>query len=218
MAGESDLFLALRAGDVDAVRRAIEADPGRALCRDASGTSLLMTALYHKQFGLVESMLERIGSIDAWEAAALGRLHDLTAAAGRSHSVLTNRSPDGFTVLHLAAYFGHVDLTQWLIRHGAPIDAIAANPTLVRPLHSAVASGSARVALLLLDAGAEPNSSQRGGFTALHAAAHRGDADLVDLLLVRGADPQLACDDGRKPADFAREAGHQAIAARLTRN
>ena len=217
MEGESELFLALRAGDVDSVRRAIEAEPGRALCRDAAGASLLMTALYHRQFALVEFLLERVGGIDCFEAAALGRMNDLLSAAGRSHSVITNRSPDGFTVLHLAAYFGHVDLVQWLIRHGAPLDAVAGNPSLVRPLHSAVAAGSARIAMLLLDAGAEPHAPQRGGYTSLHAAAHRGDADLVDLLLSRGADPKLPCDDGRVPADFAREAGHAAIAARLSR-
>ena len=217
MPGESELFLALRAGDVDAIRRAIEAEPGRALCRDSSGTSLLMTALYHRQFGLVEFLLERVGTIDCFEAAALGRTYDLVSAAGRSHSVITNRSSDGFTVLHLASYFGHVDTVQWLLRHGAPVDAVAANPSLVRPLHSAVAAGSARIAMLLLDAGAEPNAPQHGGFTPLHAAAHRGDADLVDLLLARGGDPRCACDDGRKPTDFARDAGHAAIAARLSK-
>lgn len=217
MEGESELILALRAGDIDAIRRAIEAEPGRALSRDAVGTSLLMMALYHRQFGLVEFLLERVGTIDCFEAAALGRTYDLVSAAGRSRGVITSRSPDGFTLLHLAAHFGHVDTVQWLLKQGAPVDAVAANPGLARPLHSAVAAGSARIAMLLLDAGAEPNAPQRSGFTPLHAAAHRGDADLVDLLLARGSDPRCACDDGRKPADFARDAGHAAIAARLSK-
>lgn len=217
MASESDLFLALRAGDVDSIRRKVDAEPGRALARDSDGTSLLLQALYHREHTLVEFLLERLGSLDCWEAAALGRTNDVAAAAGHSHSVITNQSPDGYTVLHLASYFGHSELTRWLIRHGAAVDAVARNPTLVRPLHSAVAAGSARIVQILLRAGADPNAPQRGGFTPLHGAAHRGDADLVDLLLAQGADPRLASDDGRLAAQLAIDAGHQAIAARLAR-
>lgn len=217
MSSELDLFLALRAGDVESIKRAIEAEPGRALTRDADGTSLLLNALYHRHHDLVEFLLERIGAIDCFEAAALGRLNDLSTAATRSPSVVTSQSPDGFTLLHLAAYFGHADIAQWLIRQGAAVDAVARNPTLLRPLHSAVAAGSARVAILLLQSGADPDAPHRGGFTPLHSAAHRGDADLVDLLLAHGADLRRCAEDGRCAADFARQAGHEAIAARLSR-
>jgi ankyrin repeat protein len=217
MAEESELFLALRAGDDDAIRRAIEAEPGRALCRDADGNSLLMSALVHRRTELVAFLLERLGSLDCFEAAALGRLNDLATAASRSHSVITNQAPDGTTVLHIAAHFGHADLVSWLIRHGAPVDSVARNPSLSRPIHHAVAAGSARVAIALLQAGADPNGPQRGGYTPLHLAAHRGDADLVDLLVAHGADVNLPSDDRQLPADLARARGHLAIAARLTR-
>lgn len=217
MSADVDLFLSLRAGDVESIRRALAVDPARANAKDGDGISLLMMALYHRRGDLVEHLLSLVSSLDAWECAALGRTTDLFTLFARAPSTLTARSPDGFTLLHLAAYFGHADLAERLIRYGAAVDAVSANPSVVRPLHSAVAAGSVRVVQVLLDAGAELDAKQRGGWTPLHAAAHRGDADLVELLLRRGASPSETSDDGRTAADLARAQGHHAIAARLER-
>src|SRR5690606_16531179 len=139
---------------------------------------------------------------------------DLHALVERSHSAATNRSGDGYTVLHLAAFFGHDGIVADLIRRGAAVEAIAGNATLVRPLHSAVASGHLRIAERLLNAGADPNARQRAGFTPLHGAANAGAGDLVELLLGRGADPALRAADGRTPADLAREKGFEELAHR----
>ncbi|MBV9773233.1 MAG: ankyrin repeat domain-containing protein, partial [Gemmatimonadetes bacterium] len=67
----------------------------------------------------------------------------------------------------------------------------------------------------LLEAGADANARQHGGYTALHAAAMHGSGERVELLLAHGADPALPADDGRTAAGFARERGHAAVAARL---
>src|SRR5215218_1068702 len=55
----------------------------------------------------------------------------------------------------------------------------------------------------LLEAGADPNCVQQGGFTPLLAAAHADDAEMAALLLRHGADRGLAADDGRDPAAMA---------------
>lgn len=217
MPADSDLFLALRAGDIASIRAVLAVDPARALARDTDGVSLLMTALYHRSGELVEALLGLLSTIDPFECAALGRTTDLMSAMTRAPSTLTNRSPDGYTVLHLSAFFGHADTVDRLARYGAPIDAIAANPTLVRPLHSGVAAGSVRVVRILLEHGAEIDAPQRGGWTALHGAAHRGDSDMVELLLRSGASRGLAGEDGRDAAALAREAGHEALAKRIER-
>jgi uncharacterized protein len=88
----------------------------------------------------------------------------------------------------------------------------------IQPLHAATANGSAEAITLLLDAGADPNGRQRGGFTPLQARAQRGDAAMVRLLLDRGADPLLRSDDGRSAADLARASGHPELAALLEKN
>ncbi|MGH3061097.1 MAG: ankyrin repeat domain-containing protein, partial [Gaiellaceae bacterium] len=67
----------------------------------------------------------------------------------------------------------------------------------------------------LLARGADPNFEHGGGFTPLHAAAHHGSERLVELLLAHGGDRMRADDEGRTPAAYARQAGHEALAARL---
>ena len=68
----------------------------------------------------------------------------------------------------------------------------------------------------LLDAGAQVNARQHGGFTPLHEAAQNGDAELVALLLSRGARRSLTTDKELTAYDLAYEAGHHEIAARLS--
>jgi ankyrin repeat protein len=45
---------------------------------------------------------------------------------------------------------------------------------------------------MLLEAGADPNARQRGGFTAMDAAAALDDREMAELLLANGAGPPAA--------------------------
>jgi cytohesin len=65
---------------------------------------------------------------------------------------------------------------------------------------------------LLLEAGADPNARQEGGFMPLHAAAQNGDRESAEALLERGADASAATDDGTTPAQLAAAAGHDELA------
>jgi hypothetical protein len=55
---------------------------------------------------------------------------------------------------------------------------------------------------LLLDAGADPNARQQGGFTPIHAAAQNRDDELYELLRRHGADESASLDDGRTVSDL----------------
>jgi cytohesin len=56
---------------------------------------------------------------------------------------------------------------------------------------------------LLLEAGADPNAAQDGGFTPLHSAANNDDRESAEALLAAGADPGLKTDEGKTPAQLA---------------
>ena len=188
------VFDAIAAGDLDALRREL---PGGASARDEHGVSALLFALYNRNDAARDALLEAGAEVGPAEAAALGRTDALDPAA---------RSGDGFTALHLAAYFGGAGTVRALLAAGADPDADAANPFGVRPLHSAASVGDRESVRALLEAGADPNVRQQGGYTPLHTAAHNDDAELARLLLDHGADAAMTTDDGQTAAGMAGEA------------
>lgn len=67
----------------------------------------------------------------------------------------------------------------------------------------------------LLTAGANPDASAPGGFTALHVAAEGGDVAMVQELLDAGADATLVNHEGNSPADVAAIWNHTALVETL---
>jgi ankyrin repeat protein len=86
----------------------------------------------------------------------------------------------------------------------------------VTPLHSAAAGRSREIVHALLEAGADANARQSGGFTAIQAAAQNGDPEMARDLLAHGADTSAATDDdGRTALAIAEAEGHDEVAALL---
>lgn len=201
---DGDLFQAIASGDVATLRSILADDPTRAQARNEAGVSAILWARYNRQDMALHALLGVTPALDVFEAAALGDLDRLTALLDADGAAVRAVSPDGFTPLHLAAYFGHRNAAALLLDRGADAQAVATNPTRVAPLHSAVASGRCDVVALLLTRGADANPRQQGGHTPLHAAVKRGDLELVGLLLDHGADLTLKDDEGRTAADLAK--------------
>jgi ankyrin repeat protein len=174
--------------------------------------SELMQALYEGKTEDARQIAEGRSDLDVCEAAAIGNVSRLRELLDEDPSVVNAWSPDGFTPLHFAAFFGHPEAGRLLIAAGADLEARSTNREFAfdaRPLHSASAAGRRDVCEVLLDAGADVNAVQHGGYTALLDAAANGDAELVELLLERGADATARLDDGRGVTELAR-AAHQA--------
>jgi ankyrin repeat protein len=165
---------------------------------------------------MAEHLADKVGpeELDLFEAAAVGDVAVVRRRLAEGWEI-EDRSNDGYAPLHLAAYFGQLEVARLLLERGADRNAVAANDSRVTPLHSAVSARHRDVAGLLLALGASANAVQKGGWTPLHTAAHNGDEAIVDLLLLRGADPTRPADDGRTPPDLADEGGHAALADML---
>jgi len=118
--------------------------------------------------------------------------------------------------LHLAAAFGTPLSVATLIFRGAKVNAVSQNIRRNQPLHAALALGKNTSTIELLIAhGVDVNASQAGGFTAIFSAAMANRKDLAELLLSHEADPHHKSDEGKTPTDFARERGHDELAAWL---
>jgi uncharacterized protein len=207
-----ELFAAIEAGDVDAARALVTADPALASARDDDGVSALMRARYRSDRGLIEAILAAGPELDAFEAAALGDLDRLAVllAGGADADAVT---ADGFTALHIAAFFGKPEAARLLLDRGADVDARGRGWMTGTPLHSAASGRHVDVVEILLAAGADPNARQSGGWTPLHSGAHNGDVATVALMITAGADLEAVNDDGASVLALARESGDAATLA-----
>jgi ankyrin repeat protein len=155
---------ACKAGDLSRVREMVRANPELLTLRLSSGESPLMAALYRGHHAVVDELVRLGAEVDVFAAAATGRLDALADALVRP-GVVNSYSYDGWTPLHLAAFFGHVDAARRLIAAGADVRAVSRNSLANTPLHAATAGKHSDVALLLLQAGAEPHILDSGGHT-----------------------------------------------------
>jgi ankyrin repeat protein len=147
-----------------------------------------MHALYRGEKESAERGLPADEELTAAEAAAFGRVDRLRSLLDEAADRVNEPSPDGFTPLHLAIFGRSEEAVRLLVERGADLEAVStASFAKVRPLGTAAFVGSAALARILLDAGADPNGAGEGGSTPLAAAKQNGDRELIDLLTSRGA-------------------------------
>ena len=215
MADDDELLAAVRDGDAERVAALVGSDPALANARDADGLSALMLARYRSDRSTMDALLAADPDLDVYEAAAYGRLDRLREALDGDPDLIDAFAPDGFTALHLAAYFGKAEVARELLERGADHATYTRNDFANQPLHAAAAGRHVELCRLLLAAGADVNTTQHGGYTPLHEAAGSGDVALAELFLSAGASPTALTDDGQTPAQVAESAGHTDLAARL---
>lgn len=215
MATGADLIAAVNAGDAGRVADLLAADPSLVAARDEAGVSALMLARYRFDRAATDALLAADPELDVFEAASLGYVDRLRERLSDDPAVATAFSPDGFTALHFAAFFGKAEAARILLEHDACHDVYTRNPFANQPLHAAAAGRHLEVCRVLIAAGADVNATQHGGYTPLHEAAQHGDVEMSELFLSAGADPSLMMDAGETAADVAAAAGHADLAERL---
>jgi ankyrin repeat protein len=161
--------------------------------RGDDGLLPAMHALYQGDKESAARLLPGDEELTTAEAATFGRVDRLRTLLEEDPERVNERSPDGFTPLHLALFGGSEDAARLLIERGADLEALStASFARVRPLGTAVFVGSVPLVTLLLDAGADPNGAGEGGAMPLDAAVQNGDRELIDLLTARGARKRVA--------------------------
>lgn len=206
-----DAFVqAAKEGDIDRLQRLAAEDPAVLSGRTASGETALMAALYSRHDEAADWIAERGAPLDIFAAAALGRIEPLERAIAQRGDV-SPPAPDGWTPLHLAAFFGRLSAVDRLLAAGADLGARSQNALRNTPLHAAVAGGHVDVSLRLIEAGADVNVADAGGHTPFHLAAEGGYLPIARALFGRGADAHAVDAEDRTPLARAVAKGHTEI-------
>ena len=210
-----EFFQAIRSGDERAVGSMLAADPALLQAKSENGADAFTVAKFSRQERLASMLLEEMArcgiELDIFGSCVAG--HDQRAA----HLVAADRtsasgySPDGWTPLHLAAFFGHAQIAKLLLQHGADVHARSRNAMDNQPIHAAAAGRKADVIAVLLEYGADANTRQHGGWTPLHAASQNGDGNLVRLLMAHGADAGVRAANNQSAMDLALTGGRQDV-------
>ncbi|CZR45115.1 uncharacterized protein FPRO_15710 [Fusarium proliferatum ET1] len=118
----------------------------------------------------------------------------------------------GITPLGWASAYGHVEVVDFLLSHGATVD-YTSNGT--SPLDLAIRCGNKRVVERLLSKGSITKQLPVATQPALSLAASLGRASIVDILVSYGANALTADEFGWSPLQHAIAAGKKATLARL---
>ncbi len=206
-----ELLEAVKAGETNTVREILDKLPELVQAVDANGISAVLLALYYGHEPLAQIFLEYGLNLNIFEAAALGKMTRVVQILNHDPEMVDACAKDGFTPLGLAAYFGHQTVAKILLARGANVNKPSCNALRASPINSAVANRHVAITELLLEAGADVNAREEGGYTPLQEAAANGQMEMVKTLIHRGADLTSKNDAGKTAFELAQEKGQSAI-------
>ena len=214
---------AIKAGEFERVKAMVSADPTLIDARSRTGDSAILTAVYHGQKEIVNLLVARGASLSIYEACAAGEIERveqlvLESASGAVGAPgINGYSADGWTPLHLAAFFGHAKIVELLIAHSADVLARSRGANGNTPLHAALAGNHKFVAGVLIGHGADVNAPDAQGWRPLHLAAANNNMDAIEALIAQGADVHAPNGEAKTALSLATEKNHREAAALLRR-
>ena len=124
--------------------------------------------------------------------------------SGFSPNITSKR---GDSLLILATYYGHAEVTEALLKD-KKTEVNLVNKMGFSALTGAAFRGRDAIVKMLIKHGADVNQVNSKGQTALMFAAMFGQESAVTTLIDHGADPSLLTNDGKTASDLATEQGH----------
>ena len=153
------------------------------------------------------------GELDTPMHAAVNAEHtnilSLLVEHGADMESLATSSCASLTPLNYAAWGGRPEVGQYLLDHGADIDARSNQRNT--PLMLAVYRGHVEFTRMLIERGAVIDARGHQDRTSLHFAAVHGRTECARLLLEHGADVNARDEDGRTPSQLGSKWGPREV-------
>jgi len=126
----------------------------------------------------------------------------------KSDSITIEEVIDGDTLSH-AIFDGNIKLVEKAIENGVDLEKVYVSYYGATPLVLAIGGGRMNIVKLLLEKGANPNSTI--STIPLHHAIGQGNIDIIKILLNGGADPTIKNYNGYDAIGIAQSVGNQDI-------
>lgn len=207
----AEFFDAIKADDIFGLTTMINQDQSLVDCENENGLPAVLFAIYYGRKEVALLLVQSGAKVDVFVASALNDLKRLERALAKDPEALSKFSVDGWTPVHLAAFYRQKEALAYLLEKGAPVDVRSKNNMSNLPIHAAAAGGNRDIVAMLLERGADVHERQNGGWTPLHSAAQNGDLETVKLLLAHGANVDVRAENGQTALDLAMGKGSQAV-------
>src|SRR6266702_4214351 len=135
--------------------------------------------------------------LNIFTAARLGKSECIRTLIESGRARTTDHDEDDITALHWAAISGKAETCEYLIDHGADVNAVT-RTLLATPLQWSALQGLPDVVHLLIQRGADPRLLDAQGYSFLHAATHSSSYWCLLLVLCQpGVSPDERDRKGR---------------------
>jgi ankyrin repeat protein/poly(3-hydroxybutyrate) depolymerase len=213
----ADLSLAIRQGNLAAVRAIVEKNPGLVKSADDSGFTPLHIAATAGHVDIIEHLLDRGADLEARTAGGQTPLFQTVPLASEQAfgrllekgANLNARDDLGRTILQFALTWRRPSMVDVILKHGFTPDTsgVAAQQMLDEAANSGVES----LVSTLIARGVTVEPGMRDGTSLLHSAARGGLPGLADRLLKHGALANARDQHGLAPLHLAAFHGRDAV-------
>ncbi|KAJ3028670.1 UNVERIFIED_CONTAM: hypothetical protein HDU68_001153 [Siphonaria sp. JEL0065] len=167
--------------------------------------------------GVAVDQLTTAGATALHFACARGNISlvsRLISAGAILNSVTSSTTTSEYaSPLHVAARYGHLALTRWLVEKGASMTA--RDNKLYTPMHLAASYGHSDIVDYLLDQNVDLEPLNIYNFNPLHSAVDNDCLEATRLLIKRGAAMNVPDVDGRTPLLAACSGGYRQVTSLL---
>ncbi|KAI9479256.1 hypothetical protein LPJ78_002676 [Coemansia sp. RSA 989] len=144
-----------------------------------------------------QQRIKKKPTANIWTAASEGDIERVKELVGSDRKLVNAKDPNGYTPLHAAASWKHLQLLKYLLDNGGDVNIVDSDGDT--PLHICE---DKQCAELLLKHGADMERKNKEGLTPVHTTLENEATEVTELLCARLNIPVPTLEDAREEVDY----------------